>query len=184
MNIKILINTLLVIFLLNYLIKKTKEAIHYPLPANIEKLSMDFLMDMPPPLLPQPQAHLEPQPHPEPSNQYDTDNNDANFVSNVMDLNKFYNSGGNEVPDATNAAINDLDLQSQSQQQSQLWNYKNELPMNGGNILNSLVGFSSLNDEYATYSANESYENEIATGCNDDIRMGMGYPNFDERQTN
>ena len=69
------------------------------------------------------------------------------------------------------------------------WNYKHELPMNGGSVVGNVVGFDSLNSGYATYTDGQSVVNPSCKNkmdCNveqDDIRFGLGYPNKEYRET-
>jgi hypothetical protein len=72
---------------------------------------------------------------------------------------------------------------------SEEWQYKNELPMNGGFILEGLQGYNSTGVAFANYSdkiSNASCDGTDSLNCNkepDDIRMGMGKPNEEYRRT-
>jgi len=70
-----------------------------------------------------------------------------------------------------------------------MWNYKNELPMNGGQIFGNVVGFDTLNDGFTSYSniSDESGCNDENLNCfkeMDDIRFGLGIPNAEVRNNN
>jgi len=131
------------------------------------------------------------------ANKYVDDKNDSNFQSNVLNVNRFYkknfNAPLNELeivnegkPDSKN--INSFSNISQYSDQPSSWQYKNELVMNGGELLDGVTGYDNLTDQYFTYG-----ETSLLNGCspnkgscvppsrgsniNDDLRMGMGVTN-------
>lgn len=131
-------------------------------------------------------------------NYYVEDENSVNFMSNVLNVNKFYDRY--DVP-GNYANLTDTDLSSihnikkqesfpkQVSDKPDNWNYKNELPMNGGNILGNIVGFDTLNDGYAMFNDKGK---QFTEKCNnnmdcsvqqDDIRFGLGYKNAENRYT-
>ena len=135
------------------------------------------------------------------SNKYIDDKNDSNFQSNVLNINKFYNKNINDSsddhmgdkPGGTN--INPLSDINQYSNQPDTWKYKNELVMNGGQLLNGVTGYDNLTDQYSTIG-----ESSLLEGCssnlgscepptrgamvNDDLRMGLGKINNEYRLTN
>jgi len=67
------------------------------------------------------------------------------------------------------------------------WKYKDESPMNGGEISNGIVGFDTLNSDFALYDINkinnQSCNNNIkCTG--DDLRNGMSTEAQQSRMNN
>jgi hypothetical protein len=234
MNIKILINSILVIFLLHLIIKNIKFSKTFYFDtfksSNISNVSIDdeksmqFLMDT--------EANLENYVNNDnkcynelndntekctdfnikPGNYYPDNENSPNFMSNVMNLNKFYDIDNNNANNCNNydgMNVQDLskiqynhdeiknqtcfpkrnDIEMSKNAMPDNWNYKNELPMNGGNIVGNVVGFDSLNTGFASYADNQILINpncENTMNCNqprDDIRFGLGYPNAESRDT-
>ena len=114
-------------------------------------------------------------------NTYLSNTSKPNFNSNVADISKFFDKTDTNSYDNMNEnQLNTIDikenysyknekLEKDTNNQNipgnvdnnninpQIWNYKNELPMNGGEIENSsIVGFDSLNSHYALYDSNSS----------------------------
>lgn len=136
------------------------------------------------------------------SNKYVDDKNDANFQSNVLNVNRFYKKNLNEAgenefvnedkPSGEN--INSFSNISQYSENPSTWNYKNELVMNGGELLQGVTGYDNLTDQYFAYG-----ETSLLGGCspnkgpcipptrgakvNDDMRMGLGRLNLERRST-
>ena len=135
------------------------------------------------------------------ANKYIDDKNDANFQSNVLNVNRFYKKNLNEAsendfvkdkPEGEN--INSFSKISQYSNQPESWNYKNELVMNGGELIQGVTGYDNLTDQYFAYG-----ETSLLSGCspnkgscepptrgakvNDDIRMGLGTLNITRRST-
>lgn len=148
-----------------------------------------------------------------PGNYYATDENTSNFKSNVLNVNKFYNRNeqipgsyegleGEQLQNLSKTTLNDVKdqtcfpmrnkKQNLESVQPDNWNYKNELPMNGGNILKNVSGFDNLNTGYASYNQNTTtsnpdcgtYRGAYCGRQADDIRFGLGYPNKEYRETN
>lgn len=150
-------------------------------------------------------------------NFYVEDENSSNFMSNVLNTHKFYdrNTENNNPYDGLD--LNQLiekkydpsTLEKVKNQQCypprnlhdnkplyppnvakpDNWNYKNELPMNGGTVVGNVVGFDTLNDGYSIYNTEQTIVDphcQEKMNCNrepDDIRFGLGYPNAKERAT-
>jgi len=135
-------------------------------------------------------------------NKYADDKNDSNFQSNVLNTNRFYQKNTNETPYlSSNKSINhikenkliaDLNPLSNGNQLSnnpEQWKYKNELVMNGGELLNGVTGFDNLSDQYSSFNGDSSGTSGISgESCkpptrgatvNDDLRMGMGVPGIE-----
>ena len=136
-----------------------------------------------------------------PDKYYLNENNTPNFNSGAIDTNRFYDMNldgvtsdklekSNYISPSEQKDMENIMIDKQSKQASIIdnitnkehvfkpdtWQYKNELPMNGGSF-NGLTGFDSLGGHYAIYSKTElnleKCDNE--TKCNkvDDIRNGM-----------
>lgn len=154
-----------------------------------------------------------------PGNYFIENENTANFKSNVLNVHKFYNRNEGSYDGLDAQQLSELIPKNYPEKQeendpaflkkiedqtcfpkrdirdnTQLvkpdnWNYKNELPMNGGQILNGIVGYDSLDDAYAIYSQNRttvSPKCDTPVDCSkpaDDIRCGLGYPNQVYRET-
>jgi len=122
-----------------------------------------------------------------PSNNFIDDKNDANFDSDVLDVNQFYkkneepeyvsNKPENKLIQVDNSINSDKPVKS-----SDTWKYKNELVMNGGELLNGVTGFN-LNDNSPGNLSNEYflYKNLDGNMIDDDIRMGLGSMNMQKR---
>jgi hypothetical protein len=139
------------------------------------------------------------------ANSYPFDENDANFGSDVMNLNKFYKKNLEEEPALHEFAENNKDINSTSllpprpsaqnninsdndisySLQPNTWKYYNEMAMNGGEILPGLTGYDSLTDQYTPFN-----NSSPVSGCepptrgatvNDDLRMGLGVTNSGRR---
>ena len=130
------------------------------------------------------------------SNTYTDNKNDANFQSNVLNTNRFYVKNGNDSqkilelndkPDNPKE-INSFSENNKYSNQPNSWKYKNELVMNGGELLNGIKGYDDTSDDYFSYDI----MNMKSIGCtpsdrgastDDDLRMGMGKLNSDVRNT-
>jgi len=136
-----------------------------------------------------------------PDNYYMNDNNTPNFNSGVVNTARFYDMNMDGVmPDKLqqstyispggNKEMEDVMVDKQSKDSSYIdsvtnkeqvfkpdtWQYKNELPMNGG-AFNGLLGFDSQGGNYAIYSKTEleleKCDNETKCSKVDDLRNGM-----------
>jgi len=136
-----------------------------------------------------------------PDNFYLNDNNVPNFNSGKVDTARFYDMNmdgvtsdklekSNYISPASQKESEDVLIDKQSKQSSIIdnvtdkeqvfkpdtWQYKNEMPMNGGSF-NGLTGFDSLGGHYAIYSKTEldleKCNNETKCHKVDDIRNGM-----------
>ena len=136
----------------------------------------------------------------QPSNTYLSDNNEPNFESNVADIKKFYkinydNLDENELKSTSIDTLNkvvtlDTNTKEPCPVQSygrdsvitpDTWNYKNEMPMNGGNM-NGIVGFDTLESQYSIYSPNklniqQNDDNKFKNIPHDDLRKPIIYEN-------
>jgi len=132
----------------------------------------------------------------ESSNTYLSDNNEPNFESNVADISKFYKINYdneteikstpimelNKVVKADEIKINEnCDTSRKSEVVPNNWLYKNELPMNGGEM-NGIFGFDSLESQFAIYSPNKlniesSNNNNFNNIPHDDLRKPIVYEN-------
>ena len=157
-----------------------------------------------------------------PGNWYATDDNDPNFTSNVLNVNKFYDINRIGEFDGLNSdGLNQgltpqnfveppiqKDLLKKVSEQTcfnqkvgdmrdntglDSWNYKNEMPMNGGQFLQGLAGFDNLESAYASYTGpgTETCDPSKPFNCSDnfaqkpdDLRFGLGLPNKEIRDTN
>jgi len=113
------------------------------------------------------------------SNTYLNDNNVPNFESNVADISKFYkinydNLNEDQLKSTSIESLNNLNktkeitiIDSQSKEPCNVkeygrvstvtpdnWVYKDELPMNGGNM-NGIVGFDNLESQFAIFNQNK-----------------------------
>jgi hypothetical protein len=103
-----------------------------------------------------------------PKNEYVDDKNDVNFQSNVLNTNRFYEKPKKKVKE---------DFQNQ-------WKYNHELVMNGGELLNGITGYDTLNDNYHALEKSGMSDCEPSTRgakTNDDLRMGLGCLNAERR---
>jgi hypothetical protein len=144
-----------------------------------------------------------------PANTFLSDNNVPNFESNVADIKKFYkinydNLNENElkstsietlknvdsiqkVTSINTNSINNEPVQNpyvrNSKEVPDNWNYKNELPMNGGKM-NGIVGFDSLESQFASFNGNKLNLQTVSNDDNkyyniphDDLRKPIIYEN-------
>ena len=135
-----------------------------------------------------------------PSNTYLSNNNEPNFESNVADIKKFYkinydNLDENELKSTSIETLNKVvtvennvsepcAVQSYGRDSNvnpDTWNYKNEIPMNGGNM-NGIVGFDTLESQFAIYSPNKLNiqtvdDNKFKNIPHDDLRKPIIYEN-------
>ena len=126
----------------------------------------------------------------QPANLFVSNENDANFQSNVMNLNRFYRKNDNEAPKPAEVASSGpiLNQGKDDSLNPNTWRYENELPMNGGAILPGLSGYDDLTDLYGRFDHDNAVPNP---GCDpstrgalkrDDLRMGMGVIGATERE--
>lgn len=131
-----------------------------------------------------------------PSNLQPINENTSNFISNVMDIDNFYkvsNDLPNTVPQKDMQLANvdehsneNYYLDNNNAYKMDMWKYKNESVMNGGNLFGDVSGY----DDYEGFS---SYNNDfkiLTPDCkvndmyDDDLRAGLGKPNKYNRMTN
>ena len=137
-----------------------------------------------------------------PANFYTQDFNTPNFTSNVMDLRKFYSydnpPGGtvNKVPkdDSKDSIIEDVKtdpawlipkqkIGNHLEPSSNYWNYKNEMPMNGGDF-GGLAGYEGMGGTYSVFNAKEPPQDTPDIHHSDDLRNGKGFPQKQEFRFN
>ena len=125
------------------------------------------------------------------ANKFVDDKNDSNFQSNILNVNRFYKKNINDTPEIITNKSNETNVNlfknvSKYSNQPTTWNYKNELVMNGGELLSGITGYDNLIDQYFTYgktSLNSDSCNPPTRGSmtNDDLRMGLGSINATRR---
>lgn len=104
-----------------------------------------------------------------PANTYVGDDNVPNFESNVADISKFYNINFDNLneddlknatpicnpPGPVNLKGNDDSCKTKTGRESielpTSWQYKSELPMNGGSM-NGIYGFDNLESQFASFN--------------------------------
>ena len=238
MNIRIIINSLILIFIIHIIILNINYSYDIGNKKNIENFSDDntvsFLMDnattnnkdddFKQKMMKYIQQDYEtPKENKfeskniypvEASNTYLSDNNVPNFESNVADTKKFYNINYDNLDESNLKAtsINNLknyeslgkdNKESNSSSTTVIsnydqpchikehgresiklpdtWSYKNELPMNGGNM-NGIVGFDTLESQFAIYNINKLNietvdDNKFKNIPHDDLRKPIIYEN-------
>ena len=131
----------------------------------------------------------------EASNTFISDNNTPNFESNVADISKFYkinydNLDATELKETSLTKLKtnpdckvskDEHFGRDSNPMPDNWNYKNELPMNGGNM-NGIIGFDSLESQFAIYNPNklnlqEADKSKFDNIPHNDLRKPIVYEN-------
>lgn len=128
----------------------------------------------------------------QPSNSFLSNNNEPNFESNVADVSKFYkinfdSLNENELKTTSVELLKKteeckkVDYVREPTVNPDTWGYKNELPMNGG-IMNGIVGFDSLESQFAIYNPNKlnlqiETENKFNNIPHDDLRKPIVYEN-------
>lgn len=152
-----------------------------------------------------------------PSNFYTQNYNTPNFTSNIRYLNKYYsidlppnnnqfllpkepfsgelnNSKYPDSRDIIDQVKSDPDWlvplkqpKTGLEEQSDYWNYKNEIPMNGGSF-GGIVGFENMGDSFSLFYSRDSNdiveEQESMLKRSDDLRSGMGVPQKEEYNYN
>ena len=135
-----------------------------------------------------------------PANFYTQDFNTPNFTSNVMDLRKFYsydNPPGdtvNKVPNNDDSFVKDVKsdpawlipkqkIGNHLEPTSNYWNYKNEMPMNGGDF-GGLSGYEGMGGTYSVFNAKEPPQDTPDIHHSDDLRNGKGFPQKQEFRYN
>jgi hypothetical protein len=220
MNIKIIINSLIIIFILHIIILN----INYSMVIGKEKFdnskedSMNFLKDTDSNKSDEDfrkkMAKYIQQPEPvketifenknlnkvEASNTFLSNNNEPNFESNVADISKFYkinydNLDESELKSTSIEKLNNIAMATTATTATTVdepntrkptvnpdnWEYKNELPMNGGKM-NGIIGFDSLESQFATYNPNKlnlqtSDTNNFDNIPHNDLRKPIVYEN-------
>jgi hypothetical protein len=135
------------------------------------------------------------------SNKFIDNKNDSNFQSDVLNVNRFYKKNINDSLDYPKGKekldgeekVNSFTEISQYSNQPDTWAYKDELVMNGGELLNGITGYDNLIDQYSTYgqaSLLDDYSDKDScvpsnrgAKTDDDLRMGLGVLNKEQRST-
>lgn len=122
-----------------------------------------------------------------PANTYVGDDNVPNFESNVADISKFYNINFDNLneddlknatpicnpPDPVKLKGNDDSCKTKTGRESielpTTWQYKSELPMNGGSM-NGIYGFDNLESQFASFGDNSFNGNAHANGTQVDLQ--------------
>lgn len=181
MNLKIIINALLIIFVLHLLLQNMEYSVEIG-NSNSSK-SMDFLLGS------NKVENFEARDNllkfletddPKPSNSNLENNNTPNFSSDNQDISKFFTNYDNlDEKELSNQLkpLNDYDrsqeyMDGEQSMLSQQWQYKNETPMNGGSLGNnmSVVGFDSLDSNFASINFDDSVPKVEEL---EDLRNGM-----------
>ena len=201
MKLKIIINSLLIIFVLHLLLENIdynyqigkQRAESYENIRNNE--SINFLMDgetfsnlnsnknMREELL-----DYVKNTSVEPSNMYEGNDNVPNFNSHVENVSKFYNKNYDNLSNLPTSQYSSVEKVTNRQEQnntvqSDSWKYNNELPMNGGDM-GGIFGYNNLESNYASFDDKtelDKCKNSTCVMNSDDIRMGLGYPNEENR---
>lgn len=122
-------------------------------------------------------------------NSYYDNNNDANFQSNVLNLNRFYQKNIQNEPLILNNDNKQKGLSLENVLYSykpNTWRYNNDFVMNGAKFYNNVYGYDTLTNYYNPYScytikSNNCIPSKRGGDKNDDLRMGLGCVNIDRR---
>jgi hypothetical protein len=135
------------------------------------------------------------------SNKFIDNKNDSNFQSDVLNVNRFYKKNVNDSLDYPKGQkkldgeekVNEFTEISKYSNQPDTWAYKDELVMNGGELLNGITGYDNLIDQYSTYGQESLLDDcsdkdscvpsNRGTTTDDDLRMGLGVLNKEQRST-
>jgi hypothetical protein len=152
-----------------------------------------------------------------PDNFFGLNEGSANFNSNVMDINKFYSNSFGDIefktPYKGNAGAGQLSAKQlldggvsgapmaprvdgktangTATFKPDMWQYKSELVMNGGNMFGDVSGYDGLDGGLAVYDGGAPIVGAQCSGgdmsgckvANDDLRMGLGVPGREQRFT-
>lgn len=146
-----------------------------------------------------------------PENFFGLNEGSANFSSNVMDINKFYSNSFGDIefktPYKGNAGAGQLSAKQlldggvpkldgktangTATFKPDMWQYKSELVMNGGNMFGGVSGYDGLDSGLAVYDGGAPIVGAQCSGgdmngcgvANDDLRMGLGVPGREQRFT-
>jgi hypothetical protein len=208
MNLKIIINSIIIIFILHLLIQNINSKYEFNIGNKSANKTLDFLFNnsiepfnnMPSfnnnvPTLNNMNNNINSRDNllnyvkesskidnPFPSNSNLESNSTPNFNSDDKDLSKFFTYYDNldesqlskTLQPITQNDKNNQFLNTQYEEQQQVWKYKNELPMNGGSI-NNIIGYDSSDSIYASINFNDSIKNKNNIN---DLRNGMEQKNI------
>jgi hypothetical protein len=124
-------------------------------------------------------------------NAYYDNNNDANFQSNVLNINRFYQKNSQDEPLILNNDNKQKGLSFKNDKydnQPKNWKYNNDFVMNGAKFYNNVYGYDTLTNYYNPYSCyvikdNKCYPTQTGKTKDDDLRMGLGTTNMEIRST-
>lgn len=141
-----------------------------------------------------------------PSNYDPATTSDSNFHSNVMDIPNFYKenklpqydgqtnlthiqSGTHEKKNEETDKVSKqpaytYDANGSKAFKPDTWEYKNELPMNGGKMENGVVGFDMMDDGSGFAVYDQSTVVQSVPSNETDLRNGMGIPQKYDTQFN
>lgn len=161
---------IIVLLIINYLINSNKK-------EEVENFEVDNMMDEE---LMNYSENLKNN-EVKPSNLQPIMENTSNFISNVMDIDNFYKiNQPNEQPIKQPTTYFDFE------DKNNMWNYKNESMLNGRELYNNVRGYDD-SDDYASFNNDFKILSKSCNTteiCDDDLRMGLGKPNFNNRMTN
>jgi hypothetical protein len=170
MNLKIIINSLLLIVVLHLFLQNIEYSVNIGLNKVNEKFENNNVEDPRNNLL----KYLDDNDGPTASNSNLEKNNIPNFGNESSDISKFFKIYDNLDEKGLENNKNNFETGQHYLEQTnsleQQWKYNNELPMNGGLLNDSIVGFDSLDGNYASINFNEDIgkKDEI-----NDLRNGM-----------
>ena len=119
-----------------------------------------------------------------PGNYYEVNEGNPTADSNIMDIRKFYQFNNQENSQGeVDASPDQVGKQDPEFLQKNQWNYKNELPMNGGPVMGGVHGYDDSGTQFASVGSFESSGSCVKTQLDDDIRSGMGAPNRSSRMS-
>lgn len=173
MNLKIIINSLLLIVVLHLFLQNIDYSVNIGLYNTKENFDNNIVDDSRSNLL----KYLNEDDGPNASNSNLEKNSIPNFGDESRDISKFFKVYDNLDEKGLENSKNDFessqDYLEKSNTLEQQWKYNNEMPMNGGLMSDSVVGFDSLDGNYASINFNEDDVNKDEIT---DLRNGMNPP--------
>ena len=181
MNLKIIINSLLIIIVLHLFLQNLNYEMNIGIDNivkknnDIENFESDNSRDS---LLKFLDDEVNDSNSPNPSNSNLENNSIPNFNGENQEISQFFNIYDNLNEKDLGESVKKMNDYEDSQNYlektntlEQQWQYKNEMPMNGGTIGNdSIVGFDSLDGNYASINFNDDVPNANNI---QDLRNGM-----------
>lgn len=176
MNLKIIINSLLLIVVLHLFLQNIDYSVNIGL-NNVNGIKENFENNVDEDSRSNLLKYLNEDDGPNASNSNLEKNSIPNFGNESSDISKFFKIYDNLDEKGLENSKNDFETSQHYLEQSntleQQWKYNNELPMNGGLMSDSIVGFDSLDGNYASINFNDDVgkKEEI-----NDLRNGMNPP--------